>query len=785
MRCLRVVFFAALVCCTLTGSAQTILLDSFNAGTVAGSVRAGATWVGQTTLNSTTLTVGGTAQNDNGWGATGLTLSAAGMSFITVTAQRDAGNAAATCAIQFEDRNLNTQIFSVSMAAFAIGSLTAVQIPITAWSGGFSPTQITSWTIGGGGLGTSPFRMTFDNLALSATATTGTVVPGASGDFGIKTKAAGESIAFAITPTGTAPLTYQWFKHSTFALTANPTATTAELTLSALTPSDAGTYTCTVTNAAGSIVSGVFILTVTAQPATITLGALAATYDGAAKSVTATTSPAGLPVTLTYGGSAAAPVNAGSYAVVATVNSPIYAGFAAGPLVIARAPQTVAFAALPATLRIGTAFTLAAAASSGGPVVFNVVSGAATLDGATLTPTSAAAITVRATQPGTANHLAATTDLVFTTTKQTQSIDFTAPGDFIDAAAPITLRATVTSGLPVSFTVVVGAATIAGATLTPAASGPITVRASQLGNDTFNAAPDVSRTFVATLPATPPVIPVTPPPDALQTRLANFSTRARVGLGDQVAIAGFTISAGSAKPLLVRAVGPTLAGFGVADALPAPAVELFRGNVSIDRNTSWSAAGAGPALATAAVSVGAFALQAGTADAALVTTLASGSYSAVIGGADARTGVGLVEVYDLAVSSPGARITNLSVRATAGTGADTLIVGLVVQGTAPQRFLLRAVGPALAAFGVTAVLAQPQLALFSGSSEIARNVGWSTSPDAAQIAASGAQVGAFALLAASADSALVINLAPGAYTCQVSASSGAPGVALVEIYELQ
>lgn len=59
------------------------------------------------------------------------------MNFLTVTAQRDAGNSAATFAIQFEDRDLNTQIFSVSMSAFAIGSLTSVHIPITAWTGGF------------------------------------------------------------------------------------------------------------------------------------------------------------------------------------------------------------------------------------------------------------------------------------------------------------------------------------------------------------------------------------------------------------------------------------------------------------------------------------------------------------------------------------------------------------------------------------------------------------------------------------------------------------------------
>lgn len=775
MRHLRQLLCALMSCCGLAAPAQTILLDTFNAGSATGAVRAGTSWVGQTTATATTLIVGGTAQNDSGWGSTGLTLNANGMNFITVTAQRDAGNTASTFAIQFEDRNLSTQIFSVSTSAFALGSLTTVQIPITAWAADFSPSQITGWNIGGGGLGNVPFRMTFDNLSLNSAANVGTVAPGATGDFGAKARAAGENITFSVTATGTAPFSYQWFKNATVSL-ANPTATTSALTLSALTPADAGTYTCTVTNAAGSIVSGSFVLSVAAQTATVTLGSLAATYDGTAKSVVATTSPAGLPVSLTYAGRPSAPTNAGSYEVVATVNSPVYAGSATGTLVIARVPQIVTFAPLPAVLRVGTAFTLAASASSGGPVTFSLITGAATLDGASLTPNSAVPITVRATQAGTTNELPAATDLVFTTAKQSQGIDFAAPADFSGAPAPIALSATASSGLSVSFTVVAGAATIAGATITPTASGPITVRASQLGNDAFNAAPDVTRTFVAALPA--------PPPPLLPTRLASFSTRARVGAGDQVAIAGFSISGGGSKSLLVRAVGPTLTSFDVPGSLPAPAIEVFRDNVALARNTGWSAAGAGPTIAAAAASVGAFPLATGTADAALVTALPPGNYSAVISGADARTGVGLVEVYDLGDSAPGARIANLSVRATSGAGADTLIVGLSVQGTAPQRFLIRAIGPALTQFGVVGALARPQLAVYSGGIELARNAGWSTSPDAAQLVAAAGQVGAFALPAGSADSALAISLLPGGYTAHVSTTNSAAGVALVEVYEI-
>ena len=67
---------------------------------------------------------------------------------------------------------------------------------------------------------------------------------------------------------------------------------------------------------------------------------------------------------------------------------------------------------------------------------------------------------------------------------------------------------------------------------------------------------------------------------------------------------------------------------------------------------------------------------------------------------------------------------------------------------------------------------------------VAANSGWSTSPDAAAIAAASAQVGAFALGAASADAAMIVSLAPGNYSAQVVGANGTAGIAIIEIYEL-
>jgi hypothetical protein len=134
-------------------------------------------------------------------------------------------------------------------------------------------------------------------------------------------------------------------------------------------------------------------------------------------------------------------------------------------------------------------------------------------------------------------------------------------------------------------------------------------------------------------------------------------------------------------------------------------------------------------------------------------------------------------------TNPG-RIVNISCRAQVGTGADQLIAGFVVggQGTSgAESMLIRASGPALTPFGVTGVLADPQLTLNGSGGVLASNDGWGGN---AQIASTATQVGAFAWTsAASADSALLDSLSGGPYTAQVVGASGDTGVALAEVYD--
>jgi len=275
-------------------------------------------------------------------------------------------------------------------------------------------------------------------------------------------------------------------------------------------------------------------------------------------------------------------------------------------------------------------------------------------------------------------------------------------------------------------------------------------------------------------------------------RLTNLSTRAQVGTGANVLIAGFALGgAGTSgtKPMLIRGSGPALTAFGVSGALPDPQLTLLLGSTTVDSNAGWSTNATAAAQITAAdTALGAFALTTGSLDSALYeSSLGLNTYSAQIAGKSGDSGVALAEVYD---ATPAAsytlatpRLTNLSARVQVGTGGNVLIAGFAIGGTTAKTVLIRASGPALVPFGVSGTLADPQLQLFNGSGGLlAANTGWAGN---AQIAAAAAQVGAFTWTSpTSADSALLVTLMPGTYSAQVAGAIGDTGVALAEVYEV-
>jgi hypothetical protein len=265
-------------------------------------------------------------------------------------------------------------------------------------------------------------------------------------------------------------------------------------------------------------------------------------------------------------------------------------------------------------------------------------------------------------------------------------------------------------------------------------------------------------------------------------RIVNLSSRVRIGGGDSVLIMGFVSGSTAPNQVLVCGIGPALTGFGVGGALANPKLKIDRGSTLVSENDDWSADAAG-----AFSRVGAFGLTAGSRDAALVATLEPGAYTAHVSDGGAA-GVALAEIYDASVNPAVEyqRLINIPTRGEVTAGEVVLIGGFVVTGNSPQRLLIRGVGPGLAAFGVGGVLADPRRRVYRNADLQAENDNWAAVAVAGTAAADAArEAGAFALAAGSRDAALIVALAPGAYTVQITSADGtATGVALIELYEL-
>lgn len=313
----------------------------------------------------------------------------------------------------------------------------------------------------------------------------------------------------------------------------------------------------------------------------------------------------------------------------------------------------------------------------------------------------------------------------------------------------------------------------------------------------------------ASAQTTPPVIqpPVTPPIPIVSTgwsvspvtidtaqkrslahsaRLANISVRSVAGSGPDALVAGAVVQGTGSLPLLVRAIGPGLRSFGVANALRDPALELFRATASAAKTTAFASD-----ATVASNYVGAFPLTASNGstagDAALLGEAAVGTLTAQCSSASNASGVALLEFYDATAQPTAAspRFVNLSSRARVETGEGLIVIGFVIEGEGELRLLLRGVGPTLSQFNVPGVLSDPNLELFAGSTRLAANDNWrSDGPTAiAAVEDAGRALGAFDLSSPN-DAALLVTLKAGSYTLHVRGAAGQSGVALAEIYEV-
>jgi cytochrome c peroxidase len=277
--------------------------------------------------------------------------------------------------------------------------------------------------------------------------------------------------------------------------------------------------------------------------------------------------------------------------------------------------------------------------------------------------------------------------------------------------------------------------------------------------------------------------PFTPLPTSDTTHLINLSSRAQIAAGDGVLVPGFVIGGSGSKTLLIRGIGPELAAFGINDGITAPTITLYSGSTALATNTRWTTAANANDIRSVADEVGAFPLNHNRADSAILTTVEPGAYTVHLDDAGGNGGVGLVEIYDTDSDSE-AHLVNLSTRAQLAPGGEVIVPGFVVHGDGPTSFLIRAVGPGLEQFNVTAVLRDPQLSVYSGNDLITANDNWFVSGTSAQTEAAANAVGAFAIADTSLDAGVAVTLQPGSYTVHVGSVDNQGGTVLVEIYPI-
>ncbi|MSU47931.1 MAG: DUF4832 domain-containing protein [Opitutus sp.] len=271
---------------------------------------------------------------------------------------------------------------------------------------------------------------------------------------------------------------------------------------------------------------------------------------------------------------------------------------------------------------------------------------------------------------------------------------------------------------------------------------------------------------------------------ASSSRLVNLSVLTSIAAAGDTFTMGYVVGgAGTsgAKPLVIRAAGPSLGALGVAGTVDDPKLELFAGASKTGENDNW---GGAATLSSAMAGVGAFAYSGPSSnDAAAAVSVTTRDNSVKVSAAGAGTGVVIAEVYDATPSATYTaatpRLVNVSVLKPIGAG---LTVGFVIGGAGGKTVLIRAVGPGLAAFRVGGAIADPRLELFDGASKsIGTNDNWGGT---ATLSAAFTAAGAFALDAASKDAALLTTLQPGNYSVRMDGVGGTTGVGLVEVYEL-
>ena len=304
-----------------------------------------------------------------------------------------------------------------------------------------------------------------------------------------------------------------------------------------------------------------------------------------------------------------------------------------------------------------------------------------------------------------------------------------------------------------------------------------------VGNPPPTPTPTVTPTPTPTATPTPPGTPSptpssTPTPGATPmpaSQTVNLSTRMRVQTEDSVGVGGFIVTGSASKHVLIRAIGPSLADFGVPNVLADPVLELHGpGSFIPIINDNWRDDPVQEALILATGIP-----PANDLESAIEARLAPGNYTAVVKGNNNATGVGLVEVYDLDAAAA-SKLANISTRAFVSTGDNVVIAGFMLGSSGgDDRVVVRGIGPSLTAVGVPNALADPTLELRdSNGALLVANNDWQDDPaQAVELSAAGLAP------TSNLESGIAATLPPGVYTALLAGLNNGAGIGLVEVYD--
>ena len=260
---------------------------------------------------------------------------------------------------------------------------------------------------------------------------------------------------------------------------------------------------------------------------------------------------------------------------------------------------------------------------------------------------------------------------------------------------------------------------------------------------------------------------------AVGPQALNVSTRGLVGTGDNVLIGGFIITGADPKTVVLRALGPSLIGFGLSGVLADPVLSVFNSSGTlVATNDNWQSDPNHFVVESNGLA------PSNLLESAAALSLVPGAYTVIVSGKDPTPGIGLVELYDISPLS-NSTLSNMSTRGSVGTLDNVLISGFIVGDVGSSTVVVRALGPSLASHGVSGVLSDPTLEIFdSTGSSIASNDNWLDNINWIDVRKNALSP------VAQQESALVLHLPAGTYTAIVRGANGGTGIGLVEVYTL-